>query len=185
MCLYFCKKPPPRVTHICPGVPPRHILLHCLNWWWGHLAVSPGPEHVTAAGKLLSVALWRLREKSLRAKCADHAEDHNDTLLWQSSFRCRRVELHTLLGQETSSTYPACVLVTEHHGQVSICDTPRVLDVIQNNSTVDLTLCGFQHPWAESGIYLGMCDSPSPAQCFGIGLCQLWVSRHKCPSAGC
>lgn len=55
-----------------------------------------------------------------------------------------------------------------------ICDLPRVWDMIQN--AVNLT---------ESGIFLSMCDSASPAQCIGIGSCQLLVSRHECLSAGC
>lgn len=41
----FVLSPPrslPCAAHICPEVSPRHSLLHCLNWWWGQLAVSPG-----------------------------------------------------------------------------------------------------------------------------------------------
>lgn len=67
--------------------------------------------------------------------------------------------------------------------QDSICDIPRVLDMIQNDSTVDLTLCGIQHPWVwdlSEHVWLTL----SPAQCIGISLCQLLVSRHKCLSAG-
>lgn len=37
----------------------------------------------------------------------------------------------------------------------------------------------------ESGLYLSMCESSSSAQCTGIWLHQLLVSRQKCLSAGC
>lgn len=41
---------------------------------------------------------------------------------------------------------PALWLQNTTANQDSICDIPRVLDMIQNDSTVDLTLCGIQHP---------------------------------------
>lgn len=109
-----------------------------------------GPaEHVTAAGKVLTEALWGQIEITTDELCWW-------SWRWQWYFALtvlvvvEKIALHCLSTVDDHHSLLSILLSqlqTSLANRASICDTPRVWDMIQTDSTVDLTLCRIQPHW--------------------------------------
>lgn len=134
----------PCAPHICLTAWLSHSLLHCLKWWWGQLAGACDcswktaywstvmPQQIELTRDELCMLAWRSQGQ-----------------LWQCSFLFQDITLSSALW-----IFPSFVLLVpasylQNTTDNSICAIPCVWDMIQNDSTLDPTLCGIQHPWEQ------------------------------------
>lgn len=129
----------------CLPCAPHICLTAWLKWWWGQVAGACDcswkttywstvmPQQIELTRDELCVLAWRSQRQ-----------------LWQCSFLFKDIKPSSDLWIFSSFVLLVLVSYLQNTIDNSICATPCVWDMIQNDSTLDPTLCGFQHPWAGS-----------------------------------
>lgn len=161
----------------CPNIFPHPPALSELMM--GTAGCEPcSPEHVTAVEELFTEAVLQQTEITTDKLCWSGWR-------WQwylalSSFVTQLFTVGAQYGDFVllfmiTSTFPACTLVIKHHCELKLhlwhTTCLRYDSEYRGSHCVASSI-------PESGIYLGMCGSLFPAQCTGISLCQLLVSRQ-------